>query len=757
MEERLVLSTYVVTNLNDTGAGTFRQAILDANANAGADTIQFDVAGTIHLGKTALAAITDTVTIDGTTAPGYAGTPAVQIDFNNKAGLQFVSGADGSELLGLSLVHAHGAGLTINGANNMTVTGNYIGVDLDGSTADGNTGSGLVINNATGNTIGGQAAADSNVISANRGDGITVTNAAANSFINNFIGTDATGTFALGNRGNGITLSTGATNNLIGGTDDGGNDPTNNVFVRPLDGNIISGNSGNGVSITNKASGNTLSGNFIGTDITGNVAIGNTRDGVAINNADNNSLIGCTASDNPFIYYNVVSGNGGNGVSVTNSDYTTIQANFFGMGANNDTDVGNGKNGVLVTGNSAHTVFGGPIPLGNVTANNGQNGLMVSGTASDFVAYNTFAGLAAFSTNPNFGNGNDGMLITSTGGNILIRTNVITENGNDGIEIGGNAHGIVVTGNIVGLNTSGMTEMGNVNHGIEVDGNANDIVIGGQSLTFNIIPENVFSGNGNAGVALDGNAHNITVNNSYIGTDVTGKAAVANADSGILIAGHVNNVQIGSTDTTLPTLISGNVGDGITINGGRNVNVIDTFIGTDVTGGSPLGNGGNGIYISNGSNNDIGIVGDPQNIIAFNGGNGVQVASGQRNAIHQNSIYSNGNLGIDLGQGANNNQPAPAVMSVQTPDPWTGTITGTLSAIRNTTYTIEIFQNYGDGPNGQIYLGTVTVKTDIHGQASFHLTATFPSFDPYYFTGTATDPQGNTSEFSGAVPNNWII
>ena len=70
--------------------------------------------------------------------------------------------------------------------------------------------------------------------------------------------------------------------------------------------------------------------------------------------------------------------------------------------------------------------MGGPIPLGNVVAANAQNGIVVQDKASDFTAYNTFAGLAAFSDDPNFGNGLDGMLITSTGGNNLIRTNVIT-------------------------------------------------------------------------------------------------------------------------------------------------------------------------------------------------------------------------------------------------------------------------------------------------------------------------------------------
>ena len=153
------------------------------------------------------------------------------------------------------------------------------------------------------------------------------------------------------------------------------------------------------------------------------------------------------------MFYNVISGNGGNGLLVNNSNNTTIQANFFGMGANNDTAVGNALNGVVVEGTSAHTTMGGPIPLGNVDAANGQNGIVVRDTASFFTSYNTFCGLAAFSDNPTFGNGADGMLLTSTGGNILIRTNVITENGNDGIEISGAATGIRVTGNLIGLGT----------------------------------------------------------------------------------------------------------------------------------------------------------------------------------------------------------------------------------------------------------------------------------------------------------------
>src|SRR5262249_53630605 len=76
LEVRNMLATFAVTNLNDSGAGSLRQAVLDANATAGADVVSFSVAGTIDLQK-ALPKITGTLDIDGTTAPGYSSTPVV--------------------------------------------------------------------------------------------------------------------------------------------------------------------------------------------------------------------------------------------------------------------------------------------------------------------------------------------------------------------------------------------------------------------------------------------------------------------------------------------------------------------------------------------------------------------------------------------------------------------------------------------------------------------------------------------------------
>ena len=125
---------------------------------------------------------------------------------------------------------------------------------------------------------------------------------------------------------------------------------------------------------------NELNGNFIGTTARGDAALGNGASGVWIDGANHNSLVGCKFVNNPFVYYNVVSGNKQNGLRVTDASDTVVQGNFFGTGANNTAIVKNRLNGILVQGSSAGTQVGGVIPLGNVSAGNGRNGIEVTGT-----------------------------------------------------------------------------------------------------------------------------------------------------------------------------------------------------------------------------------------------------------------------------------------------------------------------------------------------------------------------------------------
>lgn len=626
------MAIFTVTNLNDSGPGSLRAAIEASNATpAGqANTISFTLGGTIVLSSDLPALTNPTSIIAGSTDTGTP--PSIGLDCNGHAGLVFDTGSQGSQLMGLAVGNASGNGVTLV-AGNILLSNNYIGLSLDG-TAAGNAGDGVfVAATSSGNQIGynpeaatlaanGEPATGviSNVISSNGGNGISLHGSSDNVIISNRIGTSADGDSDMGNGANGIWVTGGSNGNTIGGTvigNDASGDPNNptgdkgtqpEVLVTPPLGNQISGNGQNGVLIDAKSEGNALYGNFIGTTADGNAALGNALDGVRIDNADFNSLHGCTVEDEPFVYYNVVSGNGANGIHVTDSDHVTIRANFAGVGADNATIVANANDGVLIDGSSRNTQVGGVIPLGNVISGNANNGIEVADTASGFSTLNTFGGTLAFAgIAPN---GNNGILITSTGGNQTVQTNVISGNLNNGLEISGDAWGVTVVPNIFGLNTrgDGATDFGanfaNGNNGILIAGNAHDNVIGGTGLNANdsVIRENTISNNGGYGVAITDQAYNNVVGQSAIGTDVEETFALGNGAGGVLISSTGIGNVIGTVNTSFtpsPTpavlynVISGNDGDGVELTAGTSHNaVINNWIGLDVKGEGSLPNSG---------------------------------------------------------------------------------------------------------------------------------------------------------------------
>ncbi|GGJ35556.1 DUF4114 domain-containing protein [Neoroseomonas lacus] len=623
------MTTFTVTNLNDSGEGSLRAAIEASNAAPPnvPNTIEFSVSGTILLASD-LPHVTNTVSIiAGDTATGNA--PTVGIDFNQHAGLVFEPGSAGSQLIGLSLGNADGDGVTLS-AGSILLNNNYIGLALDG-TALGNSGDGISIAaTSSANLIGynpdaaalaaagsPSAGVISNVISANGGNGISLHGSADNVVVSNRIGTSVDGNTSMGNGGNGIWLTDGSNGNTIGGTVVGNdaagdpNDPTGDkgtvtpIFVAPPLGNLVSGNGQNGVLIDEQSQNNLLNGNYIGTTADGNTALGNQGDGVAIINADFNSLHGCTVVDNPFIYYNVVSGNAGNGIHVTDSDHVTIRANFVGIGANNAVMVGNAGDGILIDGSSRNTQVGGVIPLGNVVSGNALNGIEVTDTASGFSTLNTFAGIYAFvGIAPN---GNNGILITSTGGNQTVQTNVISGNLNNGLEISGDAWGVTVVPNIIGLDTRGDTAFANGNNGILIAGTAHDNVVGGTGILSNasVIRQNTISGNNNYGIVISEQAHNNVISQSAIGTDIQELAALPNGAGGVLlqstgIGNVVGTAHVGWSPLPSPAelvnVISGNIGNGVTLDAGVDLNaVIRNWIGLNLNGQSTLPNGGNAI------------------------------------------------------------------------------------------------------------------------------------------------------------------
>lgn len=203
-----ILATYTVTNTNDSGAGSFRQAILDANANAGVDTITFSIAGSgtqiINIASV-LPTITDQIIIDGTTQNGYVAGSFVPIviDGNNlnTNGLTLGIGSSGSTIRGLVVRDFGQWGIEIQATSvNNTISNNFLGrMDSSGSSVTGEeNGIGVVVR-STGNTIGGTTSTG-NVVSGNSsGFGAIYIDGVNNVVAGNIVGLNAVGTTALGN------------------------------------------------------------------------------------------------------------------------------------------------------------------------------------------------------------------------------------------------------------------------------------------------------------------------------------------------------------------------------------------------------------------------------------------------------------------------------------------------------------------------------------------------------------------------------
>jgi trimeric autotransporter adhesin len=485
----------------------------------------------------------------------------------------------------------------------------------------------------------------SNVISGNRGNGIGIYGANANRVAMNNIGTSFAGTAAVPNRANGILVTNRASGNMIGGQATGGNSPVSYngstpVFVRPPQGNLVSGNRGNGVLVSGGASGNTLSGNFVGTTPSGTVTLGNGQDGVAIVGASGNSLIGTTFPQNPFVFYNVLSGNRGNGLRITNSNDTTVWANFMGLGANNATTVANGGNGLLVSGTSQRTLVGGPIPMGNGVSGNNRHGIEIRDSVGSFTSFNNFAGLYAFGgAAPNRLNGIE---ITATGGNNVFRTCLVGGNFGNGIHIGGRATGVQIEDTSVGTNSSISASIPNYGSGILIDGNAHGNVIGGFQPS--VETKVHLSGNLRYGIEVTGKARNNRIFNAVIGAAFEAPNPIPNGLGGIFVGPGTTGTIIGGTQPFMANRVLTNNGAGITISGSS---------GNRVLGNEIRGNLLDGITLVNAVGNTIGALG-AGNTILSNGLNGITVAGNSRGtSIVANSIVDSGSSGLLLNAATN--------------------------------------------------------------------------------------------------------
>ncbi len=811
-------AAFTVANLNDSGPGSLRQAILDANAAPGLDTIIFQIPGAApHVIRplTALPPLLDPAVIDGTAQPDYTGTPTVQLvgtSAGPSSGLRLFAGSDGSTVRGLAINRFGDFGIRIDSSGSNVVQANFLGTDATGAVA-GNGNGGVMVLNAVGNLIGGTNAAQRNVLSGGNNYGVYIQGTSSgNTVAGNFIGTTAAGTNALGNVTGGVVIY-GASGNLIGGTGPGA-------------GNVIAGNIGGGVLIsTAAATANQVQGNWIGTDRTGRVALGNGTSGVKIDGATGNLIGGPNAAAR-----NVIGANGEAGVFLNGAVSNSVQGNFIGTDATGTNALGNTFAGVTLA-EADGNLIGGPPGAGNVISGNLQDGVFISTNSAGNQVAGNLIGLDTTGATA-LANQFDGIALNNAPSN-LISGNVISGNADYGVWVlGTNASGNAVQGNTIGLDAAARVTRGNQFSGVRIESPAN-LIGGTSSASRNVISGNLQDGvtlfgpaatgnrvQGNflgtdwsgssglpnmragvglseapgnliggaapgAGNVLSGNyiwglyvigsdASGNVIQGNRIGTDVSGTRAVGNWD-GLRLDGTGSNV-IGGLVAGAGNLISGNPDLGIGLTNVWWTVIQGNQIGTKADGFSDLGNGAHGVEIRGLSTNNLvgGLVPGAGNRIAFSktingfGYVGVRVRDAALdNTILGNAIFANDGLGIDLGNYGV--QPDTACGSATGPNllenypvltqvyggPFL-TVRGTLNSAPGQMYHLQFFADNTCDPRGhgqgQFYLGDAAVVTSNDCTAAFSVALPDTVPPGYVVTATATDPAGNTSEFSACAP-----
>ncbi|MHB1558854.1 MAG: beta strand repeat-containing protein [Isosphaeraceae bacterium] len=727
-----------------------------AVANGAAGIEAYNAEGTTIGGLTGLSDFISGNTVDGilldgaTTATTIQGNTiglaggATQKLANGGAGINVTDTASsttiGGTTLGTGNVLSGNTGSGINlasGTSSTLIQGNKIGTDVTTSNVLANGGDGITVA-GSGATVGGTAAGATNVISGNLGNGITVNGAsAANTLIQgNDIGTDLTGTLDRGNTLNGILVNQ-ATGVTVGGTTTGAD-------------NLISGNDQNGIQVVN-ATGTLIQANEIGTDFTGTLSLANGKSGVQVTGSMQVTIGGAVAGGG-----NVISGNTLDGVQLSSAQSTLIAGNLIGTNLSGTAAVANGGQGVDLIGTTSQTTIG-QVGFGNVISGNTGAGVLFTNQAQSLTMLANNIGVNRTGTGP-VANAIGVELAGNTaviGGGATGQGNVISGNLGNGVQVDGTARGIAVLGDQVVLNAG---------DGIAVNG-ASGVSIGGTGAG----QGNLVSSNSGNGIHL-ASATGVSLVNNLIGTNAAGISDQGNGLNGILLGTSLNSTISGN-------VVSGNTGNGIELNTASVGNAITSNrIGVGVDGTTLLGNGGYGVFVQNDSSNNTigGTSPGAGNIIAGNNtgvdvGNNPTTDNSQGDSILGNSIYANTGLGIDLGAdgvtpnhnpqptvGPNLLQNYPVLSTAMNSSSGGLTITGTLTSVANRTYRVEFFSQATGDPSGygqgQTYLGYATVTTNGSGVATINATLAGVSLPlGQAITATATDPSGNTSEFSA-----WI-
>ncbi len=673
LEDRMLLSTFVVNNTNDSGAGSLRQAILDANANPGVDTIDFSISGSgvqTITPTSQLPTITDPVTIDGTSQSGYAaGQPIIELDGSqagNSIGLLFQIG--GNTVEGLVICNFAQFGIVLDGSTDLghgnIIKANFIGTDSSGTQSRPN-GAGILLFHSSQNLIGGLDAngklVAGNLISGNSQSGIEILDrlSTGNHIEGNFIGTDISGLSSLGNGLDGVFLGAAQFGNLQQDGFASGDFVSNFVVASqvfdPNARNIISGNMENGVYILG-GSQNQVQGNYIGLGADGETRVPNDEDGVRIEDASLNTVGGTVANSGNVISANKDNGasNTGDGVEILGSDQSE---NFIAMSqsASNNLIQGN------LIGTDATGTFSDPDDMPNSGDELGNtNGIEIRNESTNtavVVSLNVIGGVDA----------DDGTL----DGNVKAR-NIISGNLQNGILFDGT--GIVgneVEGNKIGTDLTGENAVPNVHVGILLNsivaqfvGPSGNIIGGTQAGAGNVISGNGIPGSSDGlpadGVLIANGSNGNFVLGNLIGRDAMDKENLGNADDGVVIRNAANNFIGGADAVDDQNIIQGNLNDGVEIDGSgaKNNMVQSNFIGGNGTGvvitqvasdGSPSGNFIGGTKIVSGAEVNLG------NVISANSTDGVDIDLGATaNQVIGNTIEANIFNGVAIFNSASN-------------------------------------------------------------------------------------------------------
>lgn len=800
-------ATFSVSKTADTDDGvcnsdcSLREAITAANDNGdGADTINFNIPGggvkTITV-LSSLPYIRSSLTINGTTQSGYFGTPMIEVSGEgaNSYGIRINSPASVNDIsvtiIALAINrHLYGVNSECFHRCDLTLLGNFIGTDPTGTIDRGNSWYGVRVNPIDGSviTIGGAGALEGNLISGNGLDG------ANNSFggigiipdspgtehrgsvqvnvIGNKIGTTLSGNSDLGNTENGITVTErDATQGFdaidialtIGGDTAG-------------ERNIISGNDDSGIEIDGTNA--TITGNFIGLNAAGTAALGNGGDGffadygvvLTARSGSNFNIGGDSAGEG-----NAISGNGGAGIFVstgaggTGSSQLSVQGNLIGTNAAGTAAIGNAGSGIRIDTSTNYTVngtIGGVTALArNVISGNLADGISIG--SGNIGVYGNYIG-----TDKNgaagIGNAFAGVRVTNAGdaaigGTLIFNSspfdagNLISGNGASGIEIDETATvPSIIRRNRIGTDAVGTNPIPNSAHGISVRSSNN--IIGSNTSA---LDGNQIAGNALNGIRINGAGANKIFANR-IGTNGVGGSSLPNGQNGIEIFAGDGNLIGDATNGISANIISGNVGNGISIGGATSSGnrIENNIIGAGSV-GNDIGNLLHGVFIQTANSNFIGSAAGTGNTIAFNL-TGVRILSGTDNEIRRNAIYSNDELGIDLDSlgitpndsgdgdgGANRRQNFPTVARATTAG-----IAGTLNSTPNTNLTVDFYRTdacdtSGSG-EGRYFLGSAAAITDGAGNATFNFPTSLALGQVVTATATVTNLvlANDTSEFS---------